>query len=151
MKLFRTHYPLKRLSDFDLQDFEIFQLENKNTFYDFSKILELVFGKELLCLRGIDLQQTHQWVGYPRSTWADHDFPDVACRSLSFNPAAVSHVIVTREEEDLFDAVIGDVESDSGFGIMLIVLKIFMSDINELTLRTFLTFLILERFYFEIY
>ena len=40
LKLFRTHYSLKRLSDFDLQDFDIFLAWKKYTFYDFSKILE---------------------------------------------------------------------------------------------------------------
>ena len=42
LKLFRTHYPLKKLSDFDLQDFENFLAWKKCIFYDFSKILEFV-------------------------------------------------------------------------------------------------------------
>ena len=39
-KLFRTHYPLKKLPDFDLQDFENFMCWKKCTFYEFSKALE---------------------------------------------------------------------------------------------------------------
>ena len=40
LKLFRTHYPLKKLSVFDLQDFENFLAWKKCIFEDFSKILE---------------------------------------------------------------------------------------------------------------
>ena len=36
-KLFRTHYPLKKLPDFDLQDFKNWK---KYFFYEFSKILK---------------------------------------------------------------------------------------------------------------
>ena len=40
LKLFKTHYSLKRLSDFDLQDFDIFFSLEKYIFYDFSKIIK---------------------------------------------------------------------------------------------------------------
>ena len=40
LKVFRTHYPLKKLSDFDLQDFEIFLAWKKHIFYDFPQILK---------------------------------------------------------------------------------------------------------------
>ena len=60
LKLFRTHYPLKKLSDFDLQDFENFLFWKKCTFYEFSKILEFDFPLDHPVL-------TKCWPTYSRS------------------------------------------------------------------------------------
>ena len=62
LKLFRTHYPLKKLSDFDLQDFENFLSWKKCTFYEFSKILEFDLPLDQPVL-------TRCWPKYFRSIW----------------------------------------------------------------------------------
>ena len=60
LKLYRRHYPLKKLPDFDLQDFENFISWKKCYFYDFSKILEfnLPLNRQVL---------TKCWLKYSRS------------------------------------------------------------------------------------
>ena len=42
LKLFRTHYPLKKLSDFDLKDFENFYLGKSALFTNFPKSSNLI-------------------------------------------------------------------------------------------------------------
>ena len=56
-KLFRTHYPLKKLPDFDLQDFKNWK---KYIFYGFSKILKFHLPLNRLVL-------TKCWLKYYRS------------------------------------------------------------------------------------
>ena len=56
-KLFRTHYPLKKLPDFDLQDFKNWK---KYIFYEFSKILKFHLPLNRLVL-------TKCWLKYSRS------------------------------------------------------------------------------------
>ena len=56
LKLYRRHYPLKKLPDFNLQDVENFISWKKCYFYDFSEILEfnLPFNRQVLtkcCLK----------------------------------------------------------------------------------------------------
>ena len=56
-KLFRTHYPLKKLPDFDLQDFKNWK---KYICYEFSKILKFHLPLNRLVL-------TKCWLKYSRS------------------------------------------------------------------------------------
>ena len=60
LKLFRRHFPLKKLPDSDLQDFVNFISWKKCIFYEFSKILEF----DLLLNRRV---LTKCWLKYSRS------------------------------------------------------------------------------------
>ena len=60
LKLYRRHYPLKKLPDFDLQGFENFISWKKCYFYDFSKILEFNLPLNWQVL-------TKCWLKYSRS------------------------------------------------------------------------------------